>query len=135
MQIKRKRRTLNSTELNLSSITFWQHSFHKQTYKKKKTDKIKHLQIQSNLNNKILKIENRDEKAKLREAVIANVRQQVANIKKEPAIQRAMASNKIAVVGAFYEITSGAVDFFETDEELRVAQNAYDSCNWREHLA
>jgi carbonic anhydrase len=77
----------------------------------------------------------RDEKAKLREAVVANVRQQVANIKKEPLIQKAIASNKIAVVGAFYEITSGAVDFFETDEDLRIAQNDYDSCNWREHLA
>jgi carbonic anhydrase len=77
----------------------------------------------------------RDEKAKLREAVVANVRQQVANLKKEPAIQKAIASNKIAVVGAFYEITSGAVDFFETDEDLRIAQTAYDSCNWRSHLA
>ena len=77
----------------------------------------------------------RDEKAKLREAVVANVRQQVANIKKEPAIQKAIASNKINVVGAFYEITSGAVDFFETDEDLRVAQENYDSCNWRSHLA
>lgn len=77
----------------------------------------------------------RDEKAKLREAVVANVRQQVTNIKKEPAIQKAVASNKIAVVGAFYEITSGAVDFFETDEDLRVAQSAYESCNWRSHLA
>jgi carbonic anhydrase len=77
----------------------------------------------------------RDEKAKLREAVVANVRQQVANIKKEPAIQKAIANNKIAVVGAFYEITSGAVDFFETDEDLRIAQNDYDSCNWRSHLA
>ena len=76
----------------------------------------------------------RDEKAKLREAVVANVRQQVANIKKEPAIQRAIASNKINVVGAFYEITSGAVDFFETDEDLRIAQNNYDSCSWRTHL-
>ena len=82
---------------------------------------------------KIAKI--RDEKAKMREAVIANVRQQVANIKKEPAIQKAIASNKIIVVGAFYEITSGAVDFFETDEELRIAQTNFDSCNWREHLA
>ena len=82
---------------------------------------------------KISKI--RDEKAKLREAVVANVRQQVANIKKEPAIQKAIASNKINVVGAFYEITSGAVDFFETDEELRVAQTDYDSCSWRSHLA
>ena len=77
----------------------------------------------------------RDEKANLREAVVAYVRQQVANIKKEPLIQKAIASNKIAVVGAFYEITSGAVDFFETDEDLRIAQNDYDSCNWREHLA
>ncbi len=77
----------------------------------------------------------RDEKAKLREAVVANVRQQVANIKKQPAIQAAIASGKISVVGAFYEITSGAVDFFETDEDLRIAQADYDSCNWRSHLA
>ena len=77
----------------------------------------------------------RDEKAKLREAVVANVRQQVFNIKKQPAIQAAIASNKIAVVGAFYEITSGAVDFFETDEDLRIAQADYDDCSWRAHLA
>ena len=76
----------------------------------------------------------RDEKAKLREAVVANVRQQVFNIKKQPAIQAAIASNKIVVVGAFYEITSGAVDFFETDEDLRIAQADYDSCSWRSHL-
>jgi carbonic anhydrase len=81
---------------------------------------------------KITKI--RDEKAKLREAVVANVRQQVFNIKKQPAIQAAIASNKIIVVGAFYEITSGAVDFFETDEDLRIAQADYDSCSWRSHL-
>jgi carbonic anhydrase len=77
----------------------------------------------------------RDEKAKMREAVVANVRQQVFNIKKEPAIQKAIAIKKIVVVGAYYEITSGAVDFFETDEDLRVAQNDYDSCSWRSHLA
>jgi carbonic anhydrase len=76
----------------------------------------------------------RDEKAKLREAVVANVRQQVFNIKKQPAIQAAIASNKIAVVGAFYEITSGAVDFFETDEDLRIAQADYGSRSWRSHL-
>ncbi len=76
----------------------------------------------------------RDEKAKLREAVVANVRQQVFNVKKQPAIQAAIASNKIIVVGAFYEITSGAVDFFETDEDLRVAQADYESCSWRSHL-
>ncbi|HLM58486.1 MAG TPA: carbonic anhydrase [Pyrinomonadaceae bacterium] len=77
----------------------------------------------------------RDEKAKMREAVIANVRQQVANIKKQPVIQAAIARNRIGVVGAYYEITSGAVDFFETDEELRLAQTDYDGRSWREHLA
>jgi carbonic anhydrase len=77
----------------------------------------------------------RDEKAKMREAVIANVRQQVANVKKQPVIQAAIASNKIAVVGAYYEITSGAVDFFETEEELRIAQTDYGRRCWRAHLA
>ncbi|CAN5636166.1 carbonic anhydrase [soil metagenome] len=77
----------------------------------------------------------RDEKAKMREAVIANVRQQVSNLKKVKFIQDAIASNKIAVIGAFYEITSGAVDFLETDEELRIAQTDYHSRSWRSHLA
>jgi carbonic anhydrase len=77
----------------------------------------------------------RDEKAKLREAVVANVRLQVQNLKKVKFIQDAITSNKIAVIGAFYEITSGAVDFFETDEDLRLAQTDYDYCSWRTHLA
>jgi carbonic anhydrase len=76
----------------------------------------------------------RDEKAKLREAVIANVRLQVQNLKRIKFVQDAIASGKITVIGAFYEITSGAVDFFETDEELRVAQTNYDSCSFRTHL-
>ena len=62
----------------------------------------------------------RDQKARMREAVIANVRQQVFNLKQNPMIQAAMRRNQIGVVGAYYEITSGAVDFFETDEELRL---------------
>ncbi len=62
----------------------------------------------------------RDTKAKMREAVIANVRQQVALAKENPVIKEAVAKNQIAVVGAFYEISSGQVDFLETDEELRV---------------
>ncbi len=76
----------------------------------------------------------RDEKAKMREAVIANVRQQVKNVSKSASIQRAIAKDTIAVVGAYYEITSGAVDFFETEEELRIAQGDYDSRSWRTHL-
>jgi len=81
---------------------------------------------------KISKI--RDEKAKLREAVVANVRQQVHNLKKVKYVQDAITRGKIAVIGAFYEITSGAVDFFETDEDLRVAQTDYDACSFRSHL-
>jgi carbonic anhydrase len=64
----------------------------------------------------------RDEKAKTREAVIANVRLQVNNLKQNQTIQAGIKRGQIGVVGAYYEITSGAVDFFETDEELRVAQ-------------
>jgi carbonic anhydrase len=77
----------------------------------------------------------RDEKARMREAVIANVRQQVQNLKKVKFIQDAIASNRIAVIGAFYEITSGAVDFFETDEELRIASRGEILTKWRSHLA
>ncbi len=77
----------------------------------------------------------RDDKARMREAVIANVRQQVQNLKKVKFIQNAIASNRIAVIGAFYEITSGAVDFFETDEDLRVAQADYENHSWRTHLS
>ncbi|MDQ3347307.1 MAG: carbonic anhydrase [Acidobacteriota bacterium] len=75
----------------------------------------------------------RDEKAKMREAVIANVRQQVQNIKKSTSVQRGVARKSLAVIGAFYEITSGAVDFFETEEELRLAQTS-DRDRWRAHL-
>lgn len=76
----------------------------------------------------------RDEKAKMREAVIANVRVQVQNLKNVKFIQDAVKAKKIAVIGAFYEITSGAVDFLETEEELRVASGVEHGSRWREHL-
>lgn len=62
----------------------------------------------------------RDAKAKLREAVIANVRVQTHRLKENPVIAPAIKVGKIAVIGAYYEIGSGAVDFLETDEELRL---------------
>jgi carbonic anhydrase len=62
----------------------------------------------------------RDPKAKMREAVMANVRKQVALAKENPVVKAAVAKNELAVVGAFYEISSGQVDFLETDEELRM---------------
>jgi carbonic anhydrase len=62
----------------------------------------------------------RDPKARMREAVMANVRKQVAVAKENPVVKEAIAKNQLAVVGAFYEISSGQVDFLETDEELRL---------------
>ena len=76
----------------------------------------------------------RDEKARMREAVIANVRVQVQNLKKVKFIQDAIRSKKIAVIGAFYDITSGAVDFLETEEDLRVASRLDGASRWRAHL-
>lgn len=76
----------------------------------------------------------RDEKAKMREAVISNVRLQVANLKQQPAIRAALTAGKIGVVGAFYEITSGAVDFLETEADLRLGSASHSSA-MRAHLA
>lgn len=76
----------------------------------------------------------RDEKAKMREAVISNVRVQVQALKKVKFVQDAITSKKIAVIGAFYEITSGSVDFLETEEDLRVASGMERARHWREHL-
>ena len=62
----------------------------------------------------------RDTKAKLREAVIANVRVQTHRLKENPVVATAIKGGKLAVIGAYYEIGSGAVDFLETDEDLRL---------------
>ncbi len=62
----------------------------------------------------------RDQKARMREAVMANVRQQVAFVKENPVVKAALAKKELAVVGAFYEISSGQVDFLETEDELRL---------------
>jgi carbonic anhydrase len=62
----------------------------------------------------------RDEKAKMREAVVANIRHQVGQMNQNPVIRAAVGSGKIKVIGAYYEIGSGAVDFLETEEELRL---------------
>lgn len=61
----------------------------------------------------------RDEKARMREAVVANVRQQVYKLRQNQTIRQAIERGQIALIGAYYEITSGAVDFFETEESLQ----------------
>ncbi|PQV63115.1 carbonic anhydrase [Abditibacterium utsteinense] len=55
----------------------------------------------------------RDHKAKMREAVVANVRLQKLEVERDPIVAAATQSGQVRVVGAFYEIGSGAVDFLE----------------------
>jgi carbonic anhydrase len=62
----------------------------------------------------------RDAKARNREAVIANVRLQVHRLRQNPVIAEAERQKRIVVIGAYYELSSGAVDFLETQEALRV---------------
>ena len=64
----------------------------------------------------------RDAKARMREAVIASVRQQVFYLNQNPVVREAAGGGQVAVIGAFYEISSGAVDFLETEEDLRLDQ-------------
>lgn len=54
----------------------------------------------------------RDPKARMREAVIRNVVRQVEALSQNPTLRAAVAEGRIQVVGAYYELSSGAVDFF-----------------------
>ena len=60
----------------------------------------------------------RDTKARMREAVLMNVRHQVAQLRANPLVEAAERRGQIRVIGAFYEIGSGAVDFLTTEEDL-----------------
>jgi carbonic anhydrase len=62
----------------------------------------------------------RDPKARMREAVLHNVRQQVEQVRHNPTVAAAEGEGRIRVIGAYYEIGSGAVDFLITEEELAV---------------
>lgn len=61
----------------------------------------------------------RDRKARMREAVLNNVRWQVHELRGQPVVQAAEARGQIRVIGAYYEIGSGAVDFLTEEEDLR----------------
>ncbi|UBV42597.1 carbonic anhydrase [Deinococcus taeanensis] len=61
----------------------------------------------------------RDKKARMREAVLNNVRYQVHLLRQESLIRAAEESGQIRVIGAYYEIGSGAVDFLTEEEDLR----------------
>lgn len=61
----------------------------------------------------------RDKKARMREAVLNNVRYQAAQLREQPVIRAAVERGQIGIIGGFYEIGSGAVDFLIEEEELR----------------
>ncbi len=56
----------------------------------------------------------RDHKARMREAVVANVWHQKAALEENPVVKSAIEKGQLKVVGAFYEIGSGAVDFLDS---------------------
>ncbi|ADY25301.1 carbonic anhydrase [Deinococcus proteolyticus MRP] len=62
----------------------------------------------------------RDKKARMREAVISNVRLQVHRLRQQAVIREAEASGRIRVIGGYYEIGSGAVDLLTEPEELQL---------------
>lgn len=62
----------------------------------------------------------RDRKARMREAVLNNVRYQVHLLRQQPIVRDAEQSGKLQVIGGFYEIGSGAVEFLIEDEDLHL---------------
>ncbi len=58
----------------------------------------------------------RDAKARMREAATSNVRYQVEMLRQNSVVAAAIARGQIQVIGAFYEIGSGAVDFLRDEE-------------------
>jgi carbonic anhydrase len=53
-----------------------------------------------------------DARARDREAVATNVANEVAKLAEDPQIMAKVDSGNLKIVGAFYEISSGIVDFF-----------------------
>jgi len=66
----------------------------------------------------------RDDKARMREAVLHNVRLQVARVSDNATVQGAVDQQRMRVIGAYYEIGSGAVEFLITEEDLALEVSA-----------
>jgi carbonic anhydrase len=56
---------------------------------------------------------NQDEKARIEAAVLANVRAQMEHLQRNPVVSRAVAEEKIQLVGAYYKIETGEVRFLD----------------------
>lgn len=61
-----------------------------------------------------------DPKARMREAVLRNIRYQVSVLRQQQVIQEAEVNGQIGVIGGYYEIGSGSVNFLTTEEDLAV---------------
>ena len=57
-----------------------------------------------------------DKRASDREAATTNVKNQVARLLQNKAVKKRVASGELIVVGAFYEQSSGIVDFFRIED-------------------
>jgi len=65
----------------------------------------------------------RDDRARDREAVVANVHHQIARLAQDKGIIEKVRKQELLVTGAFYEISSGIVDFFgELTEKTTAAE-------------
>jgi len=78
-----------------------------------------------------------DQRARDREAVVVNVLHQIEMIRRDKAIMKSVADGELIVVGAFYEISSGIVDFFEevAVPKTETAVTARDRTNSMSHNA
>jgi carbonic anhydrase len=65
-----------------------------------------------------------DERARDREAVVANVRNQVTAITQDDCIMDSVRSGDLVISGAFYGISSGIVDFFAEVSDTECASRA-----------
>lgn len=66
----------------------------------------------------------RDTRAKDREAVVTNVYNQMAKLGTNEMITELVSKGELLVVGAFYEISSGQVDFFEWETMIDSLEQA-----------
>jgi carbonic anhydrase len=68
-----------------------------------------------------------DPRARDRETVVTNVRAQLNSLTEDQSIMSKVRSEDLVVVGAFYEISSGIVDFFDEISSDDLAPVASDN--------
>eukprot|EP00729_Bicosta_minor_P000064 gene64-18190_t len=76
-----------------------------------------------------------DARARDRESVVTNVRKQLEMLSSNDTIMEKVRSGQMLVVGAFYEISSGIVDFFDEISAEQIEQMAVDAANGEAVLA